>query len=431
MPKYKKKKHNRILSTPKKRTKQPIKVNEQYDEIEVKHYSSKKTKEKPTSSLKVVEGKKGLRALKLKFYAVAVALVIVVAMLFQVILPAGLFQTISNMVAVIGTGSYPISATGSQVLSVVPMGNYYLHLTDTHLSAYSSAGKILFSEAHGYEKPILCTSKGKSLLYNQGGKQFSVFTLNGLQNSDESKNEIICAGISDSGNFALATHSDSYASQVTVFNKSYKQIFEWYSAEETINNVAIASSGKKIAVSTFNSTSGTFNSKVNIINFKSATPEQTLAYKNQIIFGIRNSNKSNFTVIKSNGVDTVKWSNSKSNEYTDDYNISYFRTNTSINIGVFSRENDKTDNKIVIFSKRGKVKKTVNYNGVINDIQVRGSNIYCINDSSVNVLDFKGNVKFSADYGFGGKGISVLSANVVAVITNNEILRVKLGERKD
>lgn len=431
MPKYKKKKHNRILSAPKKRAKQPVKVKQQYDEIEMNHYGAKKTKEKPTAPLKVVKGKKGLRALKLKFYAVALVVVFVVVMLFQIILPAGLFQTVSNMTAVIGTGSYPISATGSQVLSVVPMGNYYLHLTDTHLSAYSSAGKILFSEAHGYEKPILCASKGKSLLYNQGGKQFSIYSLNGLQKNEETKNEIICGGMSDSGSFALATHSDSYTSQVTVFNKRYKQIYEWYSAEETINNVAIASSGKKIAVSTFNSASGTFNSKINIINFKSATPEHTLTYNNQIIYGIKNSNKSNFSVIKSNGVDTVKWFNSKINEYSEDYNISYFRTNTSVNIGVFSRENDKSDNKIVIFSKSGKVKKTVNYNGVINDIQVRGSNIYCINDSSVNVLDFKGNVKFSADYGFGGKGISVLSANVVAVVTSNEILRIKLGERKD
>ncbi len=431
MPKYKKKKHNRILNTPKKRAKQPVKVKEQYDDIAMNHYGAEKVEKKPTPSMKVVQGKKGVRTQKIKFYAVALAIVFVVVMLFQLILPAGLFQTISNVTALLGTGSYPISATGSQVLTVVPMGNYYLHLTDTHFSAYSSAGKILFSEAHGYEKPILSTSKGKSLLYNQGSKQFSIFTLNGLQKTDETKNEIICGGISDSGNFALVTHSDSYASQVTVFNKRYKQIYEWYSAEDTINNVAIASSGKKIAVSTFNSASGTFNSKVNVINFKSATPEHTLTYQNQIVYGLKNSNKSNFTVIKSNGVDTVKWSNCKTNEYTEDYNISYYRTNNSVNIGVFSRENDKTDNKIVLFSKRGKVKKSVNYNGVINDIQVRGSNIYCINDSSVNVLDFNGNIKFSAEYGFGGKGISVLSANVVAVITNNEILRIKLSERKD
>lgn len=430
MPKYKKKKHNRILNAPKKRVKQPVKVKDVSDDIEMTRYDSKSAKSKSTAPMKVVKGNKGVRDRKIKSYAVALAVIIVVVMLFQLILPAGLFQTVSNITALVGTGSYPIAVSGSQTLSVVPMGNYYLHLTDTHFSAYSSAGKILFSDAHGYEKPVLSTSKGKSLLYNQGGKQFSVYNLNGIQRDSDTKNEIICGAISDSGNFAIATYSESYASQVTVYNKRYKQIYEWYSAEDTINNVAISSSGRKIAVSTFNSSSGVFNSKINVINFKSATPEHTVTYENKIIYGLKSCNKSNFSVIKSNGVDTVKWSNYKSENYTDEYTISYFRNNSSVNIGVFSRERDKTDNKIVIFTKRGKVKKTVNYNAAINDIQVRGSNIYCINDSSVNVLDFDGNVKFSAEYGFGGKGISVLSANVVAVITNNEILRIKLSERK-
>lgn len=430
MPKYKKKKHNRILNAPKKRAKQPVRVKDISDDIEMTRYDSKKVKRDSAAPMKVVKGNKGVRTKKIKTYAVALAVVFVVVMLFQLILPAGLFQTVSNITAVVGTGSYPIAVSGSQTLSVVPMGNYYLHLTDTHFSAYSSAGKILFSEAHGYENPVLSASKGKSLLYNQGGKQFSVYTLNGIQQDGETKNEIICGAISDSGNFAIASYSESYASQVTVYNKRYKQIYEWYSAEDTINNVAVASSGRKIAVSTFNSSSGVFNSKINVINFKSATPEHTLTYENKIIYGLKSCNKSNFSVIKSNGVDTVKWSNYKLEDYTDDYTISYYRNNSSVNIAVFSRERDKTDNKIVVFSKRGRVKKTVNYNGAINDIQVRGSNIYCINDSSVNVLDFDGNVKFSAEYGFGGKGISVISANVVAVITNNEILRIKLGERK-
>ena len=100
--------------------------------------------------------------------------------------------------------------------------------------------------------------------------------------------------------------------------------------------------------------------------------------------------------------------------------------NKGVNVAVFSRESDKTDNRIVIFSKRGRVKTTVKYNGIINDIQVKGSNIYCINDTEVTVLDFKGNVKHTANYGFGGNGLSVISANVVVVVTDSEIKRVKV-----
>ena len=81
----------------------------------------------------------------------------------------------------------------------------------------------------------------------------------------------------------------------------------------------------------------------------------------------------------------------------------------------------------MIFNSKGDVKESVNYKGVINDIRVKGSNIYCINDSTVSVLDFEGNVKFTAEYGYGGSGITVISANVVAVVTDSEIQRVKLN----
>lgn len=428
MPRYKKKKHNRILMAPKKRAKAPVKNKYAGEDIVMTAAKSKKVKTEPKAPMKVVAGKKGERSRKFKSLISFVAVIFVIIIALQFFLPAGLLQSVSNLTAILGTGSYPIAVSGRETLSVVPFNNYYFHLTDTHLSAYSSAGKTLFSEAHGFEKAVLSTSKGRALLYNQGGEQLIIYDLKGQKSSLETKNEIICGAISDSGNYAIVTYSDSYASAVTVYNKNNKVIFEWYSAEETINNVAISSSGRKIAVSTFNSSSGVFNSKVNIINFKSATPEHTISYSNEIIYGLKTGNKFCFNVIKSNGIDTVKWSNYKIQQYNDEYNISYYRNTGSVNVGVFSRERDKTDNKIVILSKSGKLKQSVRYKGIINDIQVRGSNIYCISDSTVSVMDFEGNIKYNADYGFSGKGIFVSSANVVVVLTDSEIKRIKLSE---
>ena len=431
MPRYKKKKHNRILSAPKKRAKAQIKKRQIDEDIVMTSSKSPKTKSnsKPETKIKVIEGGKLERSRKFKVIVSAVAVIAVVLIIIEALMPAGLFQTVSNAVTTIGTGSYPIAVSGGETLSVVPISNYYYHLTDTHISAYSNGGKILFSEAHGYERAVLCASKGRALIYNQGGKEFLIFNLKGEKYSLKTEDEIICGDISDSGTFAVVTYSPSYASAVTVYNSRGKIVYEWYSAENTINSIAVSSSGKKIAISTYNSTSGVFNSKVHIIGFKSATPEYTKQIDGEIVYGLECSNKSGFNIIKSNGIDTVKWSSFKENAYTDDYKISYFRDSGGTNVGVFTRDSDKTDNKIVIFSKNGKVKKIIRYKGIINDIEVRGSNAYCINDTTVSVLDFDGNVKFTADYGFGGEGIAVSSANVVAVITDSEIKRIKLSER--
>ncbi len=432
MPRYKKKKRNRLLSTPKKRVKAP-KKREVMDDIPMTSSDGKKSvKTKEKAPMRVVKGNKLERNRKTNTAIIAVASILVVFMALQMILPAGVVQTAKNLVALLGTGNYPISVSGSQTLTVDTQNNYYFHLTDTHISGYSSGGKVLFSEQHGFDKAVLVTSKGKALIYNQGGQQYSVFDLNGKFKTFDTKEKIICGTISDSGVYAVATYSKAYASAVTVFSNRNRQIYEWYSAEDTVNNIALSSSGKKLAVSTFNSSSGLFNSKVNIINFKTATPEFTCTYDNQLIYGLTSTHKSRFCVIKSNGIDFIKWSKHDKTEYTDEYKIIYFRKCGSSVVGVFNRERDKTDNKIVIFNSKGKIKKSVVYKGIINDIRVKGSNIYCINDSTVSVLDFEGNVKFTADYGYSGSGITVISANVVAVITDNEIKRVKLNaDRKE
>ena len=426
MARYKKKKHNRILNPPKKRVKPAVKASKN-DDILMEKAPSKNKKVKPEQpkTMRVVKGKKGERTRRLKAVGILALGLALVILLLEVVFPAGVLQTLSNATATIGAGSFPIAVSGSETVTVAPFDNYFYHLTDTHISAYSTGGKILFSESHGFEKPVLAVSQGRALLYNQGGEDGLILDLRGIKHNFKTKNEIICGDISNSGSYAITTYSDSYASAVTVYNKHNKMVYEWYSAEDMINNVAISASGKKIAVSTFNSVSGTFDSKVNIINFKTATPEYTEKFENQIIYALKSSNKSTFSIIKSNGIDFVKWRSHKVKNYEDKYNIYYIRMNGGVKVGVFSRESDRTDNKIVIFSKSGKVKTTVNYKGIINDIQVKGSNVYCINDSEVTVLDFKGKIKHTAEYGFAGTGISVASANVVSVITNNEIKRVK------
>lgn len=427
MPRYKKKKHNRLLSSPKNRVKAPKNRDYSYDITMSPSKDNSADTPNKKEKIRVIKGKKPERRRKISTAIVIVGVVLIVSAVLQILLPAGIIQTAKNLVSLVGTGNYPITVSGGEVLSVDTQNNYYYLLTDTHISAYSSGGKVLFSRQHGFDKPILVTSKGKALIYNQGGQQYSVFDLNGKFQNFDTEEKIITAAIADNGNYAVATYSNSYASAVTVFSKRNKQIYEWYSAEDTVNNIALSSTGKKLAVSSFNSSSGLFKSKVNVINFKTATPEFSQEYENRYIYGLSATHKFGFSVIKSNGVDFIKWSNHAKTEYTDDYKITYFRHCGSSVVCVFNRDSDMTDNKIVIFNSKGDVKESVNYKGVINDIRVKGSNIYCINDSTVSVLDFEGNVKFTAEYGYGGSGITVISANVVAVVTDIEIQRVKLN----
>ena len=424
MPRYKKKKHNRLLDPPKRKVKKAKNTSRSPEDITMTPSKPKKAKNNE-GKIRVISGGNGKKAKKFKFFGFALAILFVIVLVVQTVMPAGVFQTLINLVATAGSGSYPIAVSGGETLSVVPVGNYYYVLTDTHISAYTSSGKTLFSQSHGFEKPVVIASAARALVYGEGTKEYMIFDPSGLKNSAETENEIICGAVSDSGAYALATYSSNYASQVNVYSKRHKEVYKWFSANYTVNGVALSSNGRKLAVSTYNSSSGVFNSKFSILNYKSATPEFTETYDNTLIYGIKESNKSSVAVIKSNGVDFVKWHNKNVTPYKDDYSISFFRQSGSYNVAVFNRESDNTDNKIVLLSKSGNHKYTVKYSGAINDIRVKGRNIYCLSDTSVTVLDFEGNVKAVSAYGFGGVGLYVTSANVAVVVTDNEVIRVK------
>ena len=429
MPNYKKKKHNRLFSSDKpnkpkttsRKKEEDIKVTpaERYRKTTVKQ------------NMKVVKGKRLEQKRRLKTFAVFALVAVLVFGILQLVLPMGVFEKITHSVSVLGTGSYPVELESTQTLNTVNKGSHYYILANSHLYCFSSSGKMMFSYAHGFEKPILKTSQTRALLFEQNSNRAYIFTTTGPKSTVETEKNIITANISDSGVYALGMQSDKYASSVSVFSKRGKKIYEWFSAENTVNNVAVSGNGKKIAVSTFNAASGKYKSVVSVLNFKSATAEYSQTFENSLVYNLDNSHRSYFAVVCENSVKFIKWSNFKEKNYNNDYSISMFRAEKNGYVAVFSRKSDKTDNHIVVFSKYGKVKYEFDYKGIIGDITLSGSHIYCMGENEIYLLGSDGKTLRKASCSFGSVRISVASTNAVAVITDNKIEKVKLEQENE
>ena len=432
MPDYKKKKVNRLKGAPRLKKSKRAAPPEENDIVMTSTPAKRQIKppkaEKPVSSMRVVNGKKLERKRKLRISFSAVAIVSVIALILHLILPVGIFENIQNITAIIGSGSYPAEISGTEVLNTVSRGNYYYVLTDTRLNAYSGGGKEIFSYSHGFENPVLKTSKTRAMVFSQGGNDAYIYNLAELKNTVSTEKEIITANISDSGVYALVTRSDSYASVVSVYNKNDKLIYEWYSSEDTVNNVAISPNGKKIAVSAFNATSGDYNAKVCVLTFDSATPEYNESYSGSPIYSIDSTGSTGFSVITENAVQFISWSKYKKTEYKNDYTAAMFRSGSNGSVAVFNRSSDKTDNRVAVFNSRGKLKSEFAFKGIIGDIEIRGGHIYCISDTFVYLLSENGEVLRHAECGFGAVRISITGTNSVAIVTDNQIYRIQLEQ---
>lgn len=428
MPDYRKKRRNKILSAPKsKDSKKNVKGNLS----DIKMTPQKRvSSDKRATDMKVVRGRREQNKKRFRIWAAVVVCLIIAAVLFEAVLPAGIVSTVSNSVALIGSGYFPIELDSSDTVDVQSRGSYFYLLSSTELSAFSNSGKKLYSHPHGFEKPVLKTSDCGAALFNQGGDSFLIFNLKGLKETVTTEKKIINADFSDTGMYALATEAEGYASAVSVYSKYGKRLYEWFSAEDKVNNVVISPNRKKIAVSTFKVENGEYHSKVSVLNFKSATPEYTSDYNNRLIYKLSGEPMGRFAVVSSQGLDFIKWNKYKKTEYKNDYNIALIREATHGTVAVFNRKNDNTDTKVAVFNKKGEIKFEFNFRGIISDIRLFGGHIYCMSDTDIYLIDEHGKTVSTAACGFGGIRLAVTGNNVVLVITDNKIEKIKLEEEK-
>ncbi len=390
--------------------------------------SSSTAVQKHTGAFRVVKGKKLEQKRRLKtIFTVFIALSLV-GLLLHFILPVGIWENIENGWAMIGSGSYPITLDSTDTISAVPSGHVYYVLTNTRVNAFAKSGKKIFSDPHGFENPVLKISKTRALVFSQSGNRALIYNLRRQICSITTEDSIVTAALSDSGIFVLVTRADTYASSVYVYDKNGNRIYEWNSAADTVNQVEISPNGKKIAIAAFNAASGTYSSKISILNFKSATPEWSETTEGELIYELCGGT-GGFYAVTQNKVRFIHWSKGKKQEYENNYDMTFFRKSSGGAAAVFSRESDRTDNRIVLFSSKGALKAEWNFKGEISDIQVLSGHIYCMSDINVLLFGNDGEVLRQAECGFGAVKMMPLSTDHAAVISDSKIEQVALEQK--
>lgn len=415
MPDYKRKKVKRFFGHKKSRAKHETKST-------APKFKNKSSGIVPENEIKVVRGTKIKRQRKIRFLVGFVALICIVGIILNLALPVGLYENIVNFTATIGFGSYPTSVSGGNVINAISGGSYYYILTDTNIMACSNSGKIIFDELHGFSNPVLTTSNTRALIYDQGGKTAYIFNLNGKINTIQTEYEIITASISREGDFAIATHSDRYTSVATVYNKNAKKIYTWNSAKDIINNVLVNTNGKKLAITTINATSGKYDTKLMILDFKSADPIHTLNLEGSLPLSLLNTGKG-ISVVCSDKYKFVSWSKFNTNDLSASGEVNVLRNSKNGVLLVFNRANDRSDNTIVLLSKKGEKVSEFKLNTTITDIQYKNGRVYVLSDTSVTIYDKNGKILRQDECEYGIKKIAVISANTLAVISDNEIFK--------
>lgn len=423
MPDYKRKKVKKAFRHKKSR------VNTE-NHITMSNKKQKKVGIVHGDDIKVVRGTKYKRKQQTKIFLFAISLICLLCIFLSAILPGGLYENIINFSSVIGHGSYPVSVSGGTVLNTISNGSYYFVLTDTNITAYANNGKIVFDELHGFSNPILSVSDTRALVFDQGGKSLYIYNLSGKIHTLQTKKEIITASISQNGDFAVSTHSDSYTSVVTVYDNNFKEIYTWNSAKEIIYHVLVNPVGNKLAVSTLDVVSGQYSSKLLILGFESADPLHTLDLDSSLALSICNTGNG-ISIICNNKYKFLHWTKFTSKELLVSGEINSFRNSKNGHLLTVNRANDRNDNTIILISKKGEKSSEFKIGSSITDIQYSKGRVYAMCDTAINIYDNEGNILRKGICNYGTQRFAVVNANAVATVSDADIQKIIIQEEEN
>ena len=381
--------------------------------------------ERASNNMKVVRGNKFRIKRKRLLILGAISAVLLFVIIFAACTPTSMGEFLSNRFALVGKGGYPISISNESTFISVEQGNdFYVTVNAGTIDGYSNKGKKIFTYPHGFEFPVVTQSAERFLVYSLGETQFSIHNLNKKLYSGTTDNNILACAISDNGTYAIATQSNSYSSQVIVYNKKNKRLFTWNCADYIINNVALSPNGKRLAVSVFNTRSGKYLSKLYVFEYDSADPINVFEYEDDMIMSLKNAGKSSFYAVFESKITFYKWKNLSNSSISGDKKVFFARNNKKHTIIATGNEANKSDNEIYVLTGKGVEKCKFNFNEEIIDIALRKNYVYILSDRVIYIYNVKGTLVKTLACDFGVKRIIPVGKFSVLTITDNNIKKI-------
>ncbi len=388
------------------------------------------SKKQTKGSLRVVRGNKLRNRRKAQIISGILLTVVALVLILHFSFPTGLFDQIKVWSSSVGGSQFPVSMAGGNTLTVDKKGSLYYTLSDTMLEGYNGGGKRILKAQHGFSAPVMRSSATRTLVFDQGGSGYKLYSAEGVLLEKTTENGIISGNVSRCGTFVIATKAQGYASSVFVYGKNGEQLYQWNSSVELVSDVALSDNGKKLAVAVFNSNNGEYTSKVYVLTFDSANPVHTQEYKGEFVYSLQTNLKKGFVAVHTKGATYTSWGKYVKQSFTTENQLRMYRGNSKFSLIVTTRSSDKKDNTFTLFNKKGNEISQIKWEHSITDAALIGNHILVLSDTELFLLDKSGKIVRKGDAGFGGVRVVGHSLENATVISDNLLNKVVLKSEK-
>lgn len=278
---------------------------------------------------------------------------------------------------------YRIDTGENNTLSVV--GNKIAVLNDFSYTVVDpNDAQEFINDEHGYANPMIKTSGGYSVIYDQGG---TVYRVDGPKENiyeNSAEGEILCADVADTGTVAVAAVSGVHKSKICVYGKSFSEKMNYEVSGGYVTAVAIDDRGKNVAFVVMSSENAEIRSTLYTMSVKDAEPRAKFEYTGSSVFDLHFSSGYLY-VVGNNFVSVISSLEKETAVYEKgSINTVAYCYNPADNLVIaFSEYIGASVNKLSYVRQNGAIKTAVDINSEIKDVSASGTEMTVLTGSEI------------------------------------------------
>ena len=325
-------------------------------------------------------------------------------------------------------GSFPYSIDTTSDTSILSATrDNLIHLDDNNLYFINpSNGGNVKTVNHFYSNPVIDINGKYVLTYDQDKYRLRIDTSTNVICDNELEQNIITASISENGTYAVATTSKKAFSQATIYSRSLKKLFTWYSTDGYIIDMAISDNGKYTAIAAIKSKDTLIDSTVHIFDNKTGEIIKKFEYHDNTIAHLQYAGNSLF-VLCDDEVSLIQNNEDKIDivKHNSSVVICYDIPNNSDIRIVTGDYFDSPNSTLSVYNRKGELKKAIKLTGNVKSIAGSSSITSVLFDDKIEYYNSSYELKNTLKLDAGAFDIEYFSSNAYA-LTNQQIIKERL-----
>ena len=383
-------------------------------------------KRKAARFIKKIDSKRFKNSAKLSPFAYAVIIVLIFVFVYLIadISSGGFIYTVNGRFVSFFTNSssqsFSVETNADTIYDFESYGNGFVMLTENGISYVKKSGDTSSGQQLTYSSPSMEINNDRVVVYDRGNTSYLLMRNENVYSQQKTDERIIDFALSKKDNYAVAVRDEKAKSVLYGMDAKGKVIFQWNCPHGYITDVAMTSSGGKVAVTVINAENAALGSTVYILDFEYDSAYAQFDYKNETVLGAKFLTNRKIQVVTDKNVYLISGKDQKVvYEYgTADICFSDFNDKYT---AVITKDYSHDDFYLLsLFSKTGKLKYSVPINGKVRGLSVSDKSVAVLFSDKTETYSKRGKLVGSAeninhfdDIVLNGNYIYVLSADTV------------------